>query len=81
MLLDGGAPLPFPFVEGLLFCGAPDGVLVDDVVDFAGAEPFPGDCDCAARAGEIATRPTMPAANGNRNLWCMAASSHLYNVR
>ena len=49
--------------------------IVDDDVDLAGAEPpFPG-AEFAAKAGEIATSPTMPAANGNRNLRCTAASS------
>jgi hypothetical protein len=46
----------------------------------AGGEPLPGAFDSFARAGEIATRPTMPAANGTRNLRCMAASLHLCNV-
>jgi hypothetical protein len=57
------------------------------VVFFAGAEPLaggellPGAFDSFARAGEIATRPTMPAANGNRILRFMAASLHLCNIR
>jgi hypothetical protein len=49
------------------------------VVVFAGADPLLGAFDSFARAGEIATRPTMPAANGNRILRFMAASSHLSN--
>ena len=50
---------------------------VDDVVVVALAGPgflAPNGAGPAARAGEIATSPTMPAASGNRTRRCMAAS-------
>ena len=43
------------------------------VVALAGPCSAAGD-GCAARTGENARSPTMPAANGNRNRRCMAAS-------
>jgi hypothetical protein len=69
--------------------GPPESALVElvelldrvELVALAGAEPLPGDDGWAARAGEIATRSTTPAANGNRNRRCMAASLHLDNIR
>jgi hypothetical protein len=46
------------------------------VAALAGLPFFAPDGDgLAANAGEIATRPTIPAASGNRNRRCMAASS------
>jgi hypothetical protein len=47
-----------------------------DVVVVALAGPLaPAGVDgSAARTGEIATSPTMPAASGNRNRRCMPAS-------
>jgi hypothetical protein len=53
----------------------PDGPFpVDDVVALAGFLPAAAVDGSAARAGEIATSPTTPAASGNRNRRCMAAS-------
>jgi hypothetical protein len=50
--------------------------LPEDVVVALAGVPFAPDGDGgAARAGEIATSPTTPAASGNRNRRCMAASS------
>jgi hypothetical protein len=48
----------------------------DDVVVAALAGPLApvGVDGSAARTGEIATSPTMPAASGNRNRRCMPAS-------
>jgi hypothetical protein len=52
------------------------GPLPEDVVVALAGVPFAPDGDgLAARAGEIATSPTTPAASGNRNRRCMAASS------
>jgi hypothetical protein len=80
-------PVPPPPVAGVepLWEPAPDPEppIVDDVAPFpddvvvalAGV-PFAPDGDGgAAKAGEIATSPTTPAASGNRNRRCMAASS------
>jgi hypothetical protein len=47
----------------------------DVVVALAGVPLAPDGDGGAARAGEIATSPTTPAASGNRNRRCMAASS------
>jgi hypothetical protein len=53
----------------------------DVVVALPGPDPaFAGD-GSAANTGEIATRPTTPAASGNRNRRCMAASSIFCNFR
>jgi hypothetical protein len=50
--------------------------LPEDVVVALAGVPFAPDGDgLAARAGEIATSATTPAASGNRNRRCMAASS------
>jgi hypothetical protein len=59
---------PLPSGADPLPSEAPEPELDEVVVPLAGAELLPGAFfDSLARAGEIATSPTMPAASGNRN--------------
>jgi hypothetical protein len=72
------APDPAPAVVDVAPLPEDEGAGFPDVVVAALAGPpfFAPDGDgLAARAGEIATSPTIPAASGNRNRRCMAASS------
>src|SRR6185295_16698569 len=62
---DPSGPEPLP-------SEAPGSAAVVDVVALAGADPLCGAFDGSfASAGEIATRPRMPAGNGKRNFRCM----------
>ena len=76
--------LPLPAVVGAVsapFDDEPESGAADVLVALDGLLPgLAGDVP-AANAGEIATRPTVPAASRNRNRRCMAASSRFYNIR